>query len=179
MNSIDREQPESNRADLVGADAVKKVREIVDRARTCFFCTLPGGDQQGARPMAVQDVDDAGALWFLSAADSHKNHELEEDTAVTLYMQGSPNSDFLELHGRASVSRDPQKIRDLWTPIAKVWFTDGPKDPRITVIKVTPTGGFYWDNKHGDTVAGAKMLVGVAIGKTLDDSVQGTLTFAA
>ncbi|MEW6761082.1 MAG: hypothetical protein AB1437_09680 [Pseudomonadota bacterium] len=31
--------------------------------------------------------------------------------------------------------------------------------------------------RHGDTVAGAKVVVGAVIGKTLDDSIEGTLTF--
>ena len=59
----------------------------------------------------------------------------------------------------------------------KTWFTEGIDDPRITVIRFEPSGGYYWDNKHGDTVAGIKMLVGAAIGKTLDDSIEGRLAF--
>ena len=31
--------------------------------------------------------------------------------------------------------------------------------------------------KHGSTVAGIKMLVGAALGKTLDDSIEGELAF--
>ena len=50
-------------------------------------------------------------------------------------------------------------------------------DPRITVIRVTPTDGYYWDTKHGNAVAGVKMLIGAAIGKTLDDSIEGELHF--
>lgn len=53
------------------------------------------------------------------------------------------------------------------------------QDPRITVIEVTPTAGYYWDNKHGNVVAGAKMLVGAALGKTLDDSIEGRLDVQA
>jgi len=40
---------------------------------------------------------------------------------------------------------------------------------RITVIHVTPSEGYYWTTKHGKATAGAKMLIGAAIGKTLDD----------
>ncbi len=56
----------------------------------------------------------------------------------------------------------------------RTWFTGGIEDPRITVIKVSPTEGYYWDTKHGQFVAGMKMLLGAAIGKTLDDSIEGT-----
>lgn len=176
MDSINRNQPERNHESLNGPEAVEKIREIAKEAKTCFFCTLVQSPEQGhARPMNVREVDDSGNLWFLSANDSHKNLELESDPTVKLYFQASPYSGFLELTGRAQVFTDKQKIDDLWEPMIKTWFTEGKDDPRITVIKFTPEGGYYWDNKHGDAVAGIKMMVGAAVGKTLDDSVEGEL----
>ena len=177
MDSINRNQPESNRANLSGAKAVEKVKELVDDAKSCFFCTAaPTGRGGDSRPMSVQEVDDEGNLWFLSASDSHKNAELQSDASVRLYFQGSAHSDFLELNGVANVSRDKERIKELWQPMHKTWFTEGQDDPRITVIKVTPFEGYYWDTKHGPVVAGVKMLIGAAIGKTLDDSIEGTLS---
>ena len=129
--------------------------------------------------MNVRQVDDAGHLWFLSADDSHKNLELETDPTVSLFFQGTEHSDFLHLRGRASVSRNRAKLEELWEPILKTWFTGGIDDPRITVIEVTPTSGYYWDNKHGNMVAGAKMLIGAAVGKTLDDSIEGRVSIQA
>lgn len=178
MDSINKNQPEQNHQDLRGAEAIEKVKELVKKAETCFFCTASTvAGSTGARPMSVQEVDDAGNLWFLSAIDSHKNLELATDATVTLYFQGSPHSDFLTLTGAASVSQDKAKIKELWEPIVKTWFTEGVDDPRISVIKVAPRDGYYWDTKHGAAVAGAKMLIGAAIGKTLDDSIEGRLAF--
>ena len=95
---------------------------------------------------------------------------------MTLFFQGSAHSDFLRLRGRATVSADKARIKELWEPVLKTWFTGGVDDPRITVIRFTPTDGYYWDTKHGNAVAGVKMLLGAAIGKTLDDSIEGRLT---
>ncbi len=176
MDSINRNQPEGNRNNLHGQEAVKKIRDIVEKAETCFFCTaVTVSDSSSARPMAVRKVDDNGNLWFLSSIDSHKNDELKLDPRVRLYFQASPHSDFLELNGHASVSRDRGKIAELWEPVLKTWFTEGKDDPRITVVKVEPTEGYYWDTKHGNIVAGVKMFIGAAVGKTLDDSVEGRL----
>ena len=176
MDSINRNQPEQNRENLLGAEAVKRIDDTVKKSETCFFCTESAdGESGGVRPMGVREVDDSGNLWFLSADDSHKNREIARDSRVSLYFQGSAHSDFLHLKGRASVTRDPDKIKELWSPIIKTWFTEGVDDPRITVIKVTPTDGYYWDNKHGSAIAGAKMLIGAAIGKTLDDSIEGNV----
>lgn len=176
MDSINRNQPEDNHRDLQGQAAIDRIKDVVDKTSTCFFCTaVSTGDSTATRPMAVQKVDDEGSLWFMSASDSHKNHELEMDPTVSLFFQGSEHSDFLHLRGKGSISRDRQKIDELWEPVMKTWFTEGKDDPRITVIKVAPTAGYYWDNKHGNVVAGIKMLIGAATGKTLDDSIEGRL----
>src|ERR1044072_4601856 len=115
MDSINRNQPEENREDLRGPKAIEKVKELVKKAEIFFVCAgTRRAASTGARPMSVQQVDDAGNLWFLSADDSHKNAELERDPAVTLYFQGSTHSDFLVLHGRSTLSRDKAKIEELW-----------------------------------------------------------------
>ena len=89
-------------------------------------------------------------------------------------MQASAHSGFLQLRGTATVSRDKVRITELWNPIIKTWFTEGVDDPRITVIKVEPSEGYYRDKKHGNAVAGIKMLIGATIGRTMDDSIEGS-----
>ena len=176
MDSINARQSEPNRENLSGDKAVERIREVVEKSATCFFCTaVSSGGSGAARPMSVQEVDDDGDLWFLSASDSHKNAEIAKRPDVRLFFQGSEHSGFLTLTGTASISRDKKKIQELWEPVIKTWFTGGVDDPRITVIRVRPSGGYYWDNKHGNAVAGIKMLIGAAIGKTLDDSIEGTV----
>lgn len=176
MDSINKNQQEENHKDLSWQEAAKKIKELAEGASTCFFSTgISAGKRTPTRPMSVQKVDDNGTLWFLSAADSHKNREIAADASVQLYFQGSAHSDFLELYGKATISKDKAIIKELWGPVLKTWFTEGVDDPRITVIKVVPEEGYYWDTKHGNAVAGVKMLIGAAIGKTLDDSIEGKL----
>jgi general stress protein 26 len=175
MDSINKNQPEDNHADLSGANAIKKMSELIKGAETCFFCTSKPDGELDVRPMSVQQVDEQGNLWFLSADDSHKNQELAVNPRVRMFFQGSPHSDFLHLEGTATVSRDKAKIKELWKFVLKTWFTEGEDDPRITVIKVAPSHGYYWDTKHGNAVAGVKMLIGAAVGVTLDDSIEGNL----
>lgn len=176
MDSINRNQPEMNHRDLSGDEARKRIREMAKEAETCFFCTSGGtGPNRGARPMSVLQADEAGNLWFLNAIDSHTDAEIAANPEVKLYFKRSTHAGFMELDGIATVSQDRAKIKELWSFVLKTWFTEGEDDPRITVIQVVPKSGYYWDNKHGQAVAGAKMLVGAAIGKTLDDSIEGKL----
>jgi general stress protein 26 len=176
MDSINKNQPEDNREDLFSEEAIEKITELVSKSKTCFFCThIETGQPFATRPMAVQDVDDNGDLWFLSADDSHKNHELVSDQHVQLLFQGSSYSDFLSLYGTTTISKDKNKIDELWNPIYKTWFTEGKDDPRITVIRVHPVDGYYWDTKNNMLVGILKRVVGAATGKTLDDSVEGKI----
>jgi len=176
MDSINQEQPEDNFKNLNGPEAITKIKEMVDQAKSCFFCSnIKTGLPLSTRPMSVQKIDDEGNFWFLSAKDSNKNSELVHDPFVHLFFQGSAHSDFLNIYGIATTSDDKEKIKELWEPILKTWFTEGEDDPRISVIKVEPVNGYYWDNKHGNAVAFVKQIAGAAVGKTLDDSIEGKL----
>lgn len=176
MDSMDRNRVEDSREDLQGQEAVEKIKEMVDQTQTCFFCSaVVSGESNGDRPMSVMQVDEEGNLWFLSAKDSRKNQELAVDPSVKLYFQGSTHADYMQINGTAAISTDREKIKELWSPIARPWFTEGVDDPRISVIKVTPAQGYYWDTKHGLAVAGVKMLIGAVLKKTMDDGIQGKL----
>ncbi len=176
MDSINQNQPEDNYKDVIGKEAIERIRKTIKKSATCFFCTaVATGGSSGARPMSVRKVDDNGTLWFLSASDSHTNLEIAQNPAVRLFFQGSEYADFMHLTGIATVTTDKARIKELWDSTLKVWFTEGIDDPRITAIGLKPQGGYYWDNKHGMVVAGAKMLVGAVLGKTLDDSIEGKL----
>jgi len=176
METINQQQTENNRKSLQTKEAVNKIKVLVKSAKTCFFCTnLKTNSPFVTRPMAVQKVDEEGNLWFLSSVDSNKNQELKTNDAVQLLFQGDPHTNFLSLFGHATISKDREKIDELWDPIAKTWFTEGKEDPRISVIKMTPADGYYWDTKHGKFVAFAKMAVGAMTGKTMDDSIEGRI----
>lgn len=176
MDSINENQEEQNRENLAGQQAVEKIQELIEKAETCFFVTCTTlNNARNSRPMSVQKADDAGNIWFLSAKDSKKNMEISVNSDVTLYFQGSPHADFLELSGVARISDDRAKIEELWNPTLKAWFTEGIDDPRISVIQVIPDNGYYWDNKHGNAIAGIKILISAISGKTMDDSIEGTL----
>jgi len=158
------------RHDLAGGEAVQKIRDVVKKADTCFLVT-----HGGVRPMGVRECDENGVIWFLSDKHSHKNEQITADGEVELYFQATEHSGFMHLAGRATVLHDKALIETLWTPLARVWFEQGKDDPCISVIRVQPAQGQYWDNKHGDAVAGVKMLVGAALGKQYDDGEVGNL----
>lgn len=176
MGTMRNEQLEDKRKDLSASEAISKIKELVDQAKICFFCTESStGQTRGARPMSVLQVDDDGTLWFVSPNDSEKNEEISSNPSVRLYFHGSAHSDLMFLIGEAYLHTDRSKLEEIWNPLLKTWFTEGKDDPNISIIKVYPNEGYYWDSKHGNFVATVKMLIGSAIGKNMDDSIEGTL----
>ncbi len=176
MDSINHQQAEENYKDLKGNDAGKKIKEMAEKAASCFFCTkITTGHPLHTRPMSPQKIDEDGNFWFFSADDSYKNADLQLDNKVHLLFQGSAHSDFLSVYGQATISRDKALIEELWSPLLKTWFTQGVNDTRITIIKIETLEAYYWDNKHGDAIAFIKMAAGAMLGKTIDDSIEGKL----
>ncbi|RZL39462.1 MAG: general stress protein [Rubrivivax sp.] len=161
--------------DLAGQAAADKIKDLVSNGDSCFFCTVGMSSQLHARPMTVIELDDAGRLWFFTEADSLKNVELDRDPRVTLFFKQGDNGGHLKLDGEAAEVTDRDTIHRLWTPKLRAWFTEGPDDPRISLLRVDPVGGEYWDNRHGTAVAGIRMLFGALTAQRTDDGVHGHL----
>jgi len=156
-------------------DAIKKLKELVLNIKTCFFCTRPDAGDDGAncRPMATQEVDEWGNIWFLSDKSSDKNYEIHEDNKVELFYSDPGKSSFIVVNGRAEELFDKQKTDELWTPLAKTWFKEGKNDPNISLIRVRPESAYYWDTKGNRMINFLKMVASVATGKTLLEAEEG------
>lgn len=178
MNTFSRNHDDPSLKNLFGKEAVTKMRGLIDSSgSTCFFRTdSTFHENHTARPMSVQKTDEEGNLWFLSALDSSKNIELSSRPDASLFFHGSDHAEFMELQGHVIITKDKDKIDELWGPIVKNWF-DGKDDPRITVIQFIPDSGYYWDNKHGNVVAGVKLMLGAMVGKKMDDTIEGKLAY--
>lgn len=173
--SPDSQKGASEVKNLTNQEAIDKFKELVKHEPTCLFTTQLTQVPLTTRPMGVQKVCDQGNFWFLSASDSDKNAEIMIDNRVQLFFVNTKNYEFLTVYGTATISRDKQKIKEFWSDIAKAWFEDE-NDPRITVIKITPEEGFYWDTKNGKLVSMIKILASAVSGKTLEEGVEGTIS---
>lgn len=158
-----------------GAEAIKKLKQLAEDARICMFTTFANTLPLPSRPMALQTVDDDGTMHFFSAASSEKNHELASNPHAQLIFANVGNNEFLNIYGKAVISRDRAKIKELWTDWAKAWFQGGAEDPDLTLISVTPQSCDYWDTKHNKVIALLKIATSIVTGKVMDDAVEGQL----
>jgi len=159
--------------DVRQADAMKKIKELADAADICLFTTNLTELPLSARPMSRQRIDDDGTLWFFSDKSSHKNLHIQQDNRVQLFFSNRNSSEYLSVYGIAEVIKDDVKAKELWSPIAKTWFNGGPEDPSLTIIKVIPQDGYYWDTKDGKLVTLLKIAAGAITGREMDGSIEG------
>lgn len=160
---------------LADQEGIDKLTKLVKAADICMFATNLSSYPVSVRPMSTQDVDDEGMLWFFSQASSNKNAELQADNRVQLFYSNMGSSEYLSISGTATILQDAQKAKELWSVWVKTWFTEGPNDPDLTLIKVQPEEGYYWDTKNNKMVSLLKIMTGAIIGKTMDDSVEGSI----
>ena len=161
---------------LNSTEAIEKIKELAMAANICIFATNLTELPLSARPMATQEVDEEGNIWFLSKNDSDKNLHIAEDSRVQLFYSNGSNYEYLSIYGTAEILIDREKIKELWTPIVKAWFKEGEHDPSISLIKVTPIDAYYWDTKDNKMVSLIKIAIGVITGVTKDDGgIEGTL----
>ena len=162
---------------LYSNEAIDKLKSLIDGNKIAIFCTELTKLPIQSRPMAVQEVDDEGNLWFISSENSNKNCEIKKDDDVQLFFSNSANSQFLSFYGHATIYTDPEKIEEIWNPVAKAWFEDGKEDQDISVIKVSPKDVYYWDTKDGKIISIFKMAGAAFLGTKTDVGVVGKLNF--
>ena len=159
-----------------GAEAIEKLKTLAEDARMCMFTTFANPKPLASRPMSLQSVDENGTLYFFSAASSNKNREISQTPEVQLFFANTGSSEYLSVFGKATISQDRAKIKELWTSWAKAWFQGGADDPDLTLISVTPQETEYWDTKNNKMVSLIKIATSMVTGKTMDDGVEGNLT---
>lgn len=130
-------------------DARKKLLETLRHYDTLMVATNSGNGTMHARPMAVAAVDDTGEVWFVTAQDAPKVDEVTYDARALV--TGQEKGRYVSLTGQLDVIRDRERIRALWKDAWKPWFSHGKDDPKISLLRLRPEIGEYWDDRglHG------------------------------
>lgn len=129
-------------------DDTAKVWSMMEKIGFCMLASIDrsgGGMEIRSRPMAAYVRPEDNAVWFLTDAESHKDEEIARDSEVNLAFADASKQRYVSVAGRAEVTNDREKVRELWGTPAKAWW-DGPDDPSIRVLKVTPKDAQYWDS---------------------------------
>ncbi len=159
---------------LYDDDAREKIKELAEDIDFCMLVTNMNEKPLSAVPMSTKQVDDHGAVWFLSKASSEHNRNIAKDRDVQLLYSGTSDMEFLSVYGEAFIETNREVIHELYSKADNAWF-DGKDDQDITAIKVNPKEAYYWDNKHNKMVTLFKLGMAAVSGNKQDISEKGKL----
>jgi general stress protein 26 len=163
---------------LSGAEGMKKIGELIKDVRICMMTTAAEDGSFDSRPMATQETDFDGTVWFLTRHESLKVSEVEMNSKVGLMYADPSNHNYVAAKGTATISRDKAKIHELWNAMYKAWFPEGEDDPQIAVMKVEVTEAEYWEASSSKLVFGIKYLAAAVTGGKVDVGESGTVRVA-
>ena len=125
------------------ADKREHVRELIAGFDTAMLVTRTTEGTIRARPLSIAEKSGDGTMYFSTAVESGKVHELENDPHVAVVLQG--NGKYVSLTGEAHIQRDRTLIEQLWSESWRVWFPKGPTDPALCLLVFEPQEADYWD----------------------------------
>ena len=122
---------------------IDKLYEQIDDTEIAMMTTKRPDGHLCSRAMATQKRAAGADLWFVTAEGSGKLREIAFDPHVNLSYYKDRTREWVSVSGIATISRDRQKIRELYAADWKVWFPDegDPRhgtadDPRLVLIGV-------------------------------------------
>ena len=118
--------------------------EMVEELDTAMMTTRRPDGHLRSRAMANQKRAAGADLWFVTAEGSGKLAEIAHDPHVNLAYYRDRTREWVSVSGLAAITRDRDRIRELYAPDWKIWFADEgdsrhgtADDPRMVLIGVT------------------------------------------
>jgi len=133
-------------------NALRKLNELIKYSRVTMMTTIREDGMPNSRPMATQQMETDGDLWFFTSASSHKVDEVTNSPKVNVSFADPDKQRYVSVTGVAQMVRDREKIDELWRPQFKIWFPKGKDDPEIALLRVSLEKAEYWDSP-GSTIA--------------------------
>jgi general stress protein 26 len=121
----------------------RKVAELVDGIRIAML-TTHDGERLVSRPMATQDVEFDGDVWFVTERSAPWVGQLQANPQVNVAYAGS--SSWVSLSGTARVVDDPGRLREYWNTFTDAWLEGGPENPENVLVHVEAHSAEYWDS---------------------------------
>jgi len=143
-----------------------KVAELAKDIRIAMLTTMDGEGHHISRPMAQQEVEFDGDLWFFAERQSRKVAHIARHNEVGVTL--SSNDTWISIEGEAEIVDDLAKKKELWNQWVAAWFTNGPEDPAVVLIKVSAHGAEYWDTPGGRVASAISFVKAKVTGKPYD-----------
>lgn len=143
------------------------VAELVSDAKVAMLTTTTPDGRNVSRPMALQEAEFDGDLWFFAYDDSAKAQQISAHEQVNVAFADTKGHTWTSLAGRATIVHDRQKAEDLWAKPLQAWFPDGLETDGLCLIRVEADSAEYWEGPS-NTVAYVAQTVRAAVTRNPD-----------
>ncbi|WP_034256979.1 pyridoxamine 5'-phosphate oxidase family protein [Adhaeribacter aquaticus] len=130
---------------------MQKIADKIKNIKNGMLVTIEEDGSLRSRPMRYLQISGTDIL-FLTGYASGKTHEIKNDSHVNVSFADDSSNVYVSISGKATVSKDPKKIEELWHPAFKAWFPEGKDDPNVAVLRVAVNSAEYWDSSSGPVV---------------------------
>jgi general stress protein 26 len=131
---------------------IAHLAELIEGIPYVSFTSVRGDGSLHSRPMAVQEQDFDGSLWFFTGQDSAKVDEIGADAHVSVAFADPGRNKWVSIAGTARLVTDRAKIRELWSRPVEAFFPGGPDDPNVALLHVEARTAWYWDGPSSKIV---------------------------
>ena len=120
-----------------------------------------------AHPLTTQNesLDAESHLYFFISRKSELAQSLQQDGNVNVSYADPGEDSYVSVSGQAVIAEDPEKKKELWSPLARTWFPAGVGDPDLALLEVRIHHAEYWDVKESRMVQLAKMARAAILGE--------------
>ena len=124
-------------------EAVAKVAGLVKGIRVAMLTATDAQGRLVSRPMATQDVDFDGDIWFITERSAEHTRNLQANPQVNVAYAG--DSSWVSVAGTAKVVDDPARLEEYWNMFTDAWLEGGPDNPENVLVHVESETAEYWD----------------------------------
>jgi len=150
-----------------------KLYALIDDIEIAMMTTRRPDGHLESRAMANQKPAAGADLWFVTAEGSAKLRDIQADPHINLAYYKDRTREWISVSGLATLSRDRQKIAELYAPDWKFWFPDdgdprhGTKDdPRFVLIGVDVQAAVFLEVNKPQPVVLYELMKGWMTGET-------------
>jgi general stress protein 26 len=146
------------------AQTIEKLNLLIKDINIAMLTTIDKGVLR-SRPMATQETEFDGELWFFTNKQTHKAEEIEKDNRVNASYSDPEDNRYVSMAGTAELVTDRAKIEELWSPTFLAWFPKGLEDPDLILLKVSVEQAEYWDATASTLVEAIGLLKSLVTGE--------------
>jgi general stress protein 26 len=123
---------------------VDRIWDIIEKVGVCMLATQCAGRLR-ARPMEVRPDRKRRLIFAVTDSRSAKLDEIEAGPDIGLIFIDAEAKAYLSITGRASVTRDISKTKEIWRRTDEAWWPGGPSDPNVRLLRIEPVSAELWD----------------------------------